>query len=50
MPTILEHIVDKLPHFRIVIDDKNRAPVLGHAALLLRFRLFSLFGLSRLFG
>jgi hypothetical protein len=27
--------VDKLPHFRIIIDDENRTPFLGHAALLL---------------
>ncbi|MEP6890261.1 MAG: hypothetical protein ABI955_06140, partial [Nitrospirota bacterium] len=31
-----QHIVNKLPHFCIVIDDKNRAPVLGHTALLLQ--------------
>jgi hypothetical protein len=35
MPAITEHIMDKLPHFRIVIDDQNRATFLGHAALLL---------------
>jgi hypothetical protein len=35
MPALLEHIVDKLPHFCIVIDDENRTPLLGHAALLL---------------
>jgi hypothetical protein len=35
MPTILEHIMDKLPHFRIVIDNENRAPLLGHTSLLL---------------
>jgi hypothetical protein len=35
MPTILEHIMDKLSHFRIVIDDENRAPLFGHTALLL---------------
>jgi hypothetical protein len=34
MSAILEHIVDKLPHFRIVIDDKNCTPVFGHTALL----------------
>jgi hypothetical protein len=34
MPAVLEHIVDKLLHFRIVIDDENRTPLLGHAALL----------------
>jgi hypothetical protein len=27
--------VDKLSHFRIVIDDENRTPLFGHAALLL---------------
>jgi hypothetical protein len=35
MPSVLEHIVDQLSHFRIVIDDENRTPLLGHAALLL---------------
>jgi hypothetical protein len=47
MPAILEHIVDKLPHFHIVIDDENRAPLFGHAALLLQSGSS---GLSRLFG
>jgi hypothetical protein len=35
MPAVLKHIVNKFPHFRIVIDDENRAPLFCHAALLL---------------
>jgi hypothetical protein len=35
MPAVFEHIVDKLPHFRIVIDDENRAHLFCHPALLL---------------
>jgi hypothetical protein len=35
MPAFFKHIVDKLTHFRVVIDNKYRTPLLGHAALLL---------------
>ena len=31
MPAIFEHIVDKFPHFRIVIDDEDRA----HSSVML---------------
>jgi hypothetical protein len=35
MPAALEHIIDKLPHFCIVINDENCAPIFCHAAPLL---------------
>jgi hypothetical protein len=41
MPAILEHIVAKFPHFRIVSDHKNRAPVFRHVALLPNWFIWS---------
>jgi hypothetical protein len=34
MSTILEDIMNKLPHFKVVIDDQDRTPLFRHSSYL----------------